>query len=106
LAKAAMLAGDTVRLGQLLNESHVSLRDDFEVSSAALNAIVRIAQSQPGCFGARMTGGGFGGCGVALVKPAFVRDFVEQINVQYQSETTHSPAIYVCAASNGAEVVV
>ncbi|MBZ0308323.1 MAG: galactokinase [Anaerolineae bacterium] len=105
LAKAAMVARDTVRLGQLLNESHISLRDDFEVSSDALNTIVRIAQVHPGCYGARMTGAGFGGCGVALVKPALVGDFVEYLRVQYQRETPHSPAIYVCEASSGAEVV-
>ena len=67
-ARDAMKAGDAAALGQLMIESHISLRDDFEVSSPALDAIVDCANAADGCFGARMTGAGFGGCAVALVE--------------------------------------
>ncbi|MEL6309754.1 MAG: galactokinase, partial [Chloroflexota bacterium] len=66
-AKNAMLANDATTLGTLFNASHASLRDDFEVTNDALDTIVAIAQAHPACFGARMTGAGFGGCAVALV---------------------------------------
>ena len=59
-AAEVMAAGDAVRLGQLMDESHVSLRDDFEVSNEALNEMVELSRAQPGCYGARMTGAGFG----------------------------------------------
>jgi galactokinase len=104
-AKAAMIANDALALGQLLNQSHVSLRDDFEVSSAALDTIVAAAQDHPACVGARMTGAGFGGCAVALVREESVADFVEQVTKRYTAETPHTPAVYVCRATNGAEIL-
>lgn len=104
-AKAAMLANDAAFLGELLNASHSSLRDDFEVSSAALDAIVAAAQAHPACVGARMTGAGFGGCAVALVTENNVADFVEQVVARYTSETPHTPAVYVCQATGGAEIL-
>ncbi len=67
-AAAAMRRGDAVETGRLMNESHRSLRDDFEVSSDALNAMVECASAHPACFGARMTGAGFGGCAMALIR--------------------------------------
>jgi len=102
-AKSVMSNHDAVQLGQLLNASHASLRDDFEVSSDALNSIVSIAGQHPACFGARMVGAGFGGCAVALVDEAQAHDFAEQVGQQYQAETTLTPAIYVCKASDGAK---
>lgn len=104
-AKAAMLAGDSARLGQLLDASHASLRDDFEVSSAALDQIVAAAQAHAGCIGARMTGAGFGGCAVALVKEAQVAAFVQDVTREYQAKTPHTAAVYVCRATNGAEIL-
>ena len=65
----ALENGTPEKAGQLMNESHHSLRDDFEVSSEALDLISECARESPGCYGARMTGGGFAGCGVALVDP-------------------------------------
>ncbi len=103
-AVAAMRLGDTVRLGQLINASHASLRDDFEVSSAELDLMVDIARQQPGCFGARMTGAGFGGCAVALVQTAVVDTFVTAVATAYQQTTQLQPQIYVCQATNGAEI--
>lgn len=102
--KAALLAGDPGRAGQLINQSHASLNDDFEVSTAALNTIVRIAQQQPGCYGARLTGAGFGGCAVALVQEEKVTAFMEQVAAGYQQATGLSPNIYSCQATAGAEL--
>jgi len=67
-AVACLRSGDVARLGELLDASHASLRDDFEVSVPAVDRLVAIAQSDPDCLGARMTGGGFGGAIVALAK--------------------------------------
>lgn len=104
-AAAAMQQGDAHRLGQLMNESHASLRDDFEVSSPELNSMVKIAQAQSGCYGARMTGAGFGGCAVALVASDQVEAFVTAVAHQYQQSTNLSPHIYISQASAGTAVV-
>lgn len=104
-AQQAMQAGDAVRLGQLMNQSHTSLRDDFEVSSPALNTIVEIAQGQPGCLGARMTGAGFGGCAVALVREGAAAAFVSTVTEAYQQATDLTPNLYVCQATAGAELI-
>jgi galactokinase len=85
--------------------SHQSLRDDYEVSSDALNAMVEAALAQPACYGARMTGAGFGGCAVALVRAADAEPFVAGTAAAYQHQTGHTPAIYVCQATDGAQVV-
>ncbi|MEZ4595233.1 MAG: galactokinase, partial [Chloroflexota bacterium] len=104
-AAKAMQNADAALLGQLMNESHASLRDDFEVTNDALNIIVDIAQAQDGCFGARMTGAGFGGCAVALVHEAKVAGFVTAVSDQYHQQTHRSPKIYVCQPSDGASVI-
>ena len=104
-AAAAARAGDAARLGQLLDASHVSLRDDFEVSSAALDTMVACARAVPGCVGARMTGAGFGGCAVALVEQDAVEAFVDRVTREYTRETGLTPAVYACRASAGASVV-
>ena len=101
----AMRAGDPQTLGRLLNASHVSLRDDFQVSSRELDAIVEIAAEHPACLGARMTGAGFGGCAVALVQAEGAPDFVECVAVGYTARTHLDPRIYLCRATNGAEIV-
>lgn len=104
-AAAAMAEDDPRALGELLDASHASLRDDFEVSSPALDAIVRHAQAHPACYGARMTGAGFGGCAVALVQEAKVDGFVTEVSAAYAAETGLQPQVYVCQASDGARVV-
>ncbi len=101
----AMRAGDANKLGELMNASHISLRDDYEVSSKELNTMVEIANAQTGCLGARMTGAGFGGCAVALVQKENAKTFVENIRYGYQKSTGIQPNIYICEASNGAEVL-
>lgn len=100
-----MRANDSHAFGVLMQESHASLRDDFEVTNDALNTIVACALAQAGCYGARMTGAGFGGCAVALVAEASVSAFVEGVISAYRAATTLTPQIYVCQASDGAHVM-
>jgi galactokinase len=104
-AAEAMRRGDASELGRLMNASHRSLRDDYEVSSDALNAMVECASTHEACFGARMTGAGFGGCAMALIRQDAAEDFVARTAAAYEQKTGHKPAIYVCQATNGAEVV-
>ena len=104
-ARDAMNAGDAATLGQLMIESHISLRDDFEVSSDALDIIVACANAEAACYGARMTGAGFGGCAVALVKSDSAAAFVDNVTACYTAATQHTPTIYISRASKGAETV-
>jgi galactokinase len=104
-AVEAMRRGDARTLGRLMDASHVSLRDDFEVSRLELDAIVACAHRQPGCYGARMTGAGFGGCAVALVIASAAQAFAQAVAMDYEAETGLKPSVYVCAATNGAEVM-
>ncbi|MCX7046156.1 MAG: galactokinase [Candidatus Sumerlaeota bacterium] len=104
-AVKAMQAGDARAFGQLMNQSHTSLRNDFEVSCPQLDIMADIAQKTPGCFGARMTGAGFGGCAVALVDKAQVEAFVKTVHARYQQATNLEPHLYVCQPTAGAQVV-
>ncbi len=104
-AAEAMRRGDAVETGRLMNESHRSLRDDFEVSSDALNAMVECAKAHAACYGARMTGAGFGGCAMALICANAADEFVAKTAAAYEKKTGHKPAVYVCQATNGAEIV-
>ncbi len=104
-AIASMRGGDPVTLGRLLDASHASLRDDFEVSNDALNAIVEIARRQPGCYGARMTGAGFGGCAVTLVEQAHGPQFEAAVAEQFLQTTGLQPAIHITQAAKGAGTV-
>ncbi len=91
--------------GHLMSQSHASLRDDFEVSSPALDAMVEVAAAQPGCWGARMTGGGFGGCAVALIDREAAGPAGARITEAYRERTGIQAAVYLCRAAGGAEVV-
>lgn len=104
-AVAAMRANDVHTLGKLFDQSHASLRDDFEVTNEALNQIVAAAQSHPACFGARMTGAGFGGCAVALVDKGKVDEFVSAVRAGYRQKSELEAMMYVCQASEGASLV-
>lgn len=104
-AAEAMRAGDAVGLGTLMNASHDSLRDEFEVTNEELNIITEIARQMPRCLGARMTGAGFGGCAVALMAQEEAHACIPLIQEQYMAKTGLSASLYVCHASNGAEVV-
>ncbi len=97
--------GDMVAFGSLLNRCHESLRDLYEVSIPELDMMVEIAQDLPGCYGARLTGAGFGGCTVNLVAREQAAAFSSALALGYETETGFSPEIYVCSASKGAELV-
>ena len=104
-AASVMKVGDAVRLGKLMDESHDSLRDNFEVTNNELDIIGQVARKTTGCFGARMTGAGFGGCAMALVKTNDSPSFIQQVGALYEKATGLTPKIYLCEASMGAEVV-
>jgi len=104
-AVQAMRVGDPQWLGRLMDASHASLRDDFEVSSRELDSMVESARSHPSCFGARMTGAGFGGCAIALVNESEAGDFARHISQDYLLRTGIAPLIYMCKPSNGAEII-
>ncbi len=88
--------------GELINQSHTSLRDDFEVSSPELNTIVEIAQEHSACWGARMAGAGFGGCALALIDPARIQDFSQEVHQSYRIKAGIQPAIYEVKTAAGA----
>jgi galactokinase len=102
---AALRRGDLETFGRLMKESHTSLRDLYEVSSDELDVMAALAQSQPGCYGARMTGAGFGGCAVALARTDAVQDVAGQVATCYQKATGRSASVYVCRAADGAGLV-
>jgi galactokinase len=95
-------AGDLDGVGQLMRESHRSLRDDYEVSCRELDLMVEAAAGLSGYYGGRMTGGGFGGCTVNLVGESHAKTFADQVAERYQQATKISPEIMVCSAANGA----
>ena len=103
-AAQAMSDGDAVTLGTLMNSSHDSLRDDYEVSGPALDQIVEIARNSPGCFGARMTGGGFAGCAVALVQAEQAVEFRVRVEERYRNENGLDAEIWLCQPAAGASV--
>ena len=104
-AAEAMRRGDAEGLGQLMNESHVSMRDDFEISSNELDQMVALAQAEAACYGARMTGGGFAGCAVALVQEDALGTFTKHVAAAYKKATGLEPALYVCHGAAGAGAV-
>ena len=104
-AASQLAAGNTRRMGELMDASHISLREDFEVSSEALDTMVSCARRQPGCFGARMTGAGFGGCAVALVDADAAESVARDTCAAYLHETGNEPTAYVCVPTAGAAVV-
>jgi galactokinase len=105
-AAKALSAGDMKRMGQLMAQSHISMRDDFEITVREIDLIVDIVKEVIGeQGGVRMTGGGFGGCVVALVPPALVDDVKAAIGAQYQKASGLKESIYVCQAMSGAGVI-
>jgi galactokinase len=101
-AADALREGDVVRVGDLMKESHESLRSDFEVSRHELDVVVGLAAKHRDCVGARMTGAGFGGCAVALVRSDGVHEFTRTIATEYERAVGLEPAVYVCQATAGA----
>jgi galactokinase len=100
-AVEAFESGDLRGLGRLMSDSHRSLRDDYEVSSKELDLLVELATAQPGVVGARMTGGGFGGCTINLVKSSALEAFKKNVAEGYFQGTGRKPEIYVSPAADG-----
>ncbi len=101
-AASALKRADLVEFGRLMSESHVSMRDDYAVSCDELDLMVRLASTIEGVLGARMTGGGFGGCTVNLVRTNAVPKFKSRIQDEYTQATGRRPELYVCEAADGA----
>ncbi len=101
---AALKHDDLAEVGRLMNASHESLRYDYEVSSEALDIMVDAMRSVPGCYGARLTGAGFGGCAVALVEPGAEQAIADAIFEKYPKATNIWPEVYTTRASIGARV--
>ncbi|GIV76170.1 galactokinase [Litorilinea aerophila] len=102
---AALEQGRLDEVGRLMNASHASLRDDYEVSSPALDAMVEAMVSVPGCYGARLTGAGFGGCAVALVRPGQEQAVADAIFDRYPKATNIWPEVYTSPPAAGAHVI-
>jgi galactokinase len=105
-AAAALQRANLLTFGRLMRESHRSLRDDFEVSCKELDSLVEIAGQADGVFGARMTGGGFGGCTINLVASESVESFTHFVAEEYEKAIGLDPQIYVCSAAQGAGRIV
>lgn len=102
---AALQAGDSAQAGALMAESHRSLRDDYKVSSPALDAMAEACWQAPGCIGARMTGAGFGGACVSLVEAAQLHDFIASAEKAYKKAMPHRPSLQVCQSVGSAGIV-
>jgi galactokinase len=102
-AARALTEGDLAKVGKLMRESHNSLRDLYEVSCPELDIMVDAAEDLPGFCGGRMTGGGFGGCTVNLVREENAEDFAKRIAERYREATGITPQVYLCSAEDGAQ---
>ena len=98
----ALKANDLEAFGKYMNASHISLRDDYEVSCDEIDILVNLAWQIPGVIGSRMTGGGFGGCTVSIVKNDVVEDFIEKVREGYQARTGRRAEFYVVDVGEGA----
>ena len=101
-AVQALKADNIEEFGRLMNASHVSLRDDYEVSCQEIDILVDLAWNHPGVIGSRITGGGFGGCTVSIVKNEEVEDFVQSIGREYKAKVGHEAEFYVVEIGDGA----
>ena len=101
----ALKADNVEEFGKLMNASHVSLRDDYEVSCEEIDILVDLAWQIPGVIGSRITGGGFGGCTVSIVKNDAVDHFIDTIGKQYKEKVGHEAEFYVVDIGDGAHVI-
>ena len=104
-AVEALKNGDIVKFGQLMNQSHVSLRDDYEVTGPQLDALAEAAWKIDGVLGSRMTGGGFGGCTVSLVRDEAIATFIEKVGAEYTAKTGLTADFYIAEIGDGAHSV-
>ena len=101
----ALKANDIETFGRLMNETHISLRDDFEVSCAETDLLAELAWQVPGVLGSRITGGGFGGCTVSIVKNESVDLFIQSLDRPYEEKTGHKAEFYVVDVGDGAHAL-
>lgn len=104
-AVSVLRAGNLVALGELLKQSHASLRDNYEVSCLELDTLVDFANNYPQCLGARLIGAGFGGCCLAIVHKDFVQDFIQQTSSQYREKIGYDALFFECSCAEGARVL-
>jgi galactokinase len=104
-AATALETGDIAEFGRLMADSHRSLRDDYEVSASELDLMVELANGQEGVYGARLTGGGFGGCTINLVDATHAQEVQRRLELDYEARTGLRPRILICEASDGAGAV-
>jgi galactokinase len=102
---SAAARGDLQRMGDLFRESHRSMQHDYEITCGEVDFLVDAAVGVPGCYGARMTGGGFGGCTVNLVRPEAVHEFRSAIRLRYEEQFGITPAFIPCVPSAGASEI-
>lgn len=104
-AQAALQAGDLEKFGRLMNASHVSLEHDYEVTGLELDTLAHTAWEQEGVLGARMTGAGFGGCAIALVRKDAVEAFKENVGKRYEEVVGYAPSFYIAEIAGGSRVL-
>jgi galactokinase len=97
--------GDRSEFGKLMYQSHLSLKNDYEVSCRELDAVVDICAEEDGVFGARMTGAGFGGCAIAMVETEHAQRVASRLAEEYPAATGRTPTIYICAIEDGATAI-
>jgi galactokinase len=104
-ALSALRRDDKKAFGALMYAGHASLRDLYEVSTPELDTLVELTRDLPGCIGARLTGAGFGGCTVNLVEASHAETFIQSLSRGYQEATGLKAQVYLCIASQGAEIL-
>lgn len=105
-AVTALENNNIIKFGELMIESHNSLRDDYEVTGIELDTLVSLALSMPGVIGSRMTGAGFGGCTVNIVKEEYIDNFIENVTKEYTKKIGYSPTFYVVNISDGTRKLI
>lgn len=105
-AVEALENNDIIEFGKLMIESHNSLRDDYEVTGIELDTLVSLALKEPGVIGSRMTGAGFGGCTVSIIKEDCVPNFIEKVTEEYTEKIGYSPTFYVVDISDGTKKLI
>ena len=102
-AQKELSAGNLAEFGKLMNQSHISLRDDYEVTGVELDTLAALAWEQPGVVGSRMTGAGFGACTVSIVKKDKVDDFIKNVGEAYKNKIGYAADFYIASVSDGAK---
>jgi galactokinase len=105
-AADTLKSGDLLKFGKLMYASHQSLKENYEVTGEELDTIVEFCKSFDGCIGARMTGAGFGGCAIALVKKEMVSDFSEKISTHYKNRIGYEPEVFATMAGKGVKEAI